>query len=81
MKVKMLDFLETDEGRQLMEKRKNDIEPTFGDIKHNMGFRRFLLRQIPKINIEVGLISMVHNIKKIKNWRGISSGELSLAVV
>jgi transposase len=81
MKMKMLDFLETNEGRQLMEKRKNDVEPTFGDIKHNMGFRKFLLRQIPKITIEIGLISIAHNIKKIKNWRGISSRELSLAVV
>jgi hypothetical protein len=38
LKVKMLDFLETVEGQQLMEKRKNDIEPTFGDIKYNMGY-------------------------------------------
>ena len=81
MKVKMLNFLETDEGQQLMEKRNNDIEPTFGDIKHNMGFRKFLLRQIPKIAIEIGLISMAHNIKKIKNWRGLSSKEFSLSVV
>jgi len=68
MKVGMLDFLDTDEGQKLMEKRKNDIEPTFGDIKHNMGFRKFLLRSKPKVAIEVGLISMAHNIKKIKRW-------------
>jgi len=71
MKVGMLDFLDTDEGQQLMEKRKNDIEPTFGDIKHNMGFRKFLLRSKPKVVIEVGLISMAHNIKKIKRWTEI----------
>lgn len=68
MKVKMLDFLETQDGRQLLDRRKNDIEPTFGDIKHNMGFRKFLLRLKPKVTIEVGLISMAHNIKKIKRW-------------
>jgi len=68
IKVKMLDFLETEEGRRLLEKRKHDIEPTFGDIKYNMGFRKFLLRFKPKVTIEVGLVAMAHNIKKIKSW-------------
>lgn len=68
LKVRMLDFLETQEGKQLLEKRKHDIEPTFGDIKHNMGFRKFLLRCKPKVTTEVGLVSIAHNIKKIKNW-------------
>ena len=67
-KVNMLDFLETDEGKGLMDKRKWDVEPTFGDIKHNMGFRKLLLRLMPKVKTEVGLISMAHNIKKIKTW-------------
>jgi transposase len=69
-KVNMLDFLETDEGKRLMDKRKWDVEPTFGDIKQNMGFRKFLLRLMPKVKTEVGLISMAHNIKKIKTWLG-----------
>jgi Transposase and inactivated derivatives len=70
-KVDMLNFLETDEGKGLMDKRKWDVEPTFGDIKHNMGFRKFLLRLMPKVNTELGLISIAHNIKKIKTWRGM----------
>ena len=70
-KVKMLDFLETEEGKALMDQRKWDIEPTFGDIKHNMGFRKLLLRLMPKVNTEVGLISIAHNIKKIKTWLGM----------
>lgn len=68
LKVRMLDFLETDEGKQLLRRRKSDIEPTFGDIKQNMDFRRFLLRFKPKVTIEVGLVSIAHNIKKIKSW-------------
>lgn len=67
LKVGMLDFLETKEGRELMDKRKHDIEPTFGDIKHNMGFRKFLLRFKLKVTTEVGLISIAHNIKKIRS--------------
>jgi hypothetical protein len=68
MKVGMLDFLDTEEGRQLLDSRKHDIEPTFGDIKHNMGFKKLLLRFKPKVTIEVGLIAIAHNIKKIKSW-------------
>jgi len=68
MKLRMIDFLETEEGKKLLERRKHDIEPTFGDIKHNMGFRKLLLRGIPKVKIEIGLVSIAHNIKKIKRW-------------
>ncbi|MDD5289199.1 MAG: transposase [Dehalococcoidales bacterium] len=64
-------LLETEEGRDLLDRRKHDVEPTFGDIKHNMGFRKLLLRLIPKVNTEVGLISIAHNIKKIKTWLGM----------
>ena len=70
-KVDMLNFLETDEGKGLMDKRKWDVEPTFGDIKHNMGFRKMLLRLTPKVRTEVGLVSIAHNIKKIKTWLGM----------
>ena len=68
IKLKMLDFLETPEGKVLIDRRKHDIEPTFGDIKHNMGFRKFLLRTKLKVITEVGLISIAHNIRKIKRW-------------
>ena len=54
-KVNMLDFLETEEGRKLLNKRKWDVEPTFVDIKHNMCFRKLLLRLMPKVKTEVGL--------------------------
>lgn len=68
LKVEMLDFLETEEGKRLLDQRKHDVEPTFGDIKHNMGFRKFLLRLLPKATIEIGLITIAHNLKKVKSW-------------
>jgi hypothetical protein len=67
-KVNMLDFLETEEGRKLLNKRKWDVEPTFVDIKHNMCFQKLLLRLMPKVKTEVGLVSIAHNTKKIKTW-------------
>ena len=54
LKMAMLDFLDTQEGMKLLETRKHDIEPTIGDIKHNMGFRKLLLRRIPKVTAEIG---------------------------
>lgn len=56
------------EGKELMKRRREDIEPTFGDLKRNMNFRRFHLRGQPKCLTELGLISIGHNLKKIKTW-------------
>jgi len=66
LKVKMLDFLETEAGKNLLDMRKHDVEPTFGNLKHNMSFRKLLLRKLPKVNVETGLICIAHNIKKIR---------------
>lgn len=65
---KIMNYLETKEGKEMLSSRKQDVEPTFGDIKYNMNFRKLLLRYIPKANIEVGLISIAHNIKKLRSY-------------
>ncbi len=41
-----------------------DIEAIFGNIKQNMNFKRFMLRGLDKVNVEIGLIAMAHNLKK-----------------
>ena len=41
-----------------------DIETIFENIKHNMDFKRFMLRGLDKVNVEIGLIAMPHNLKK-----------------
>jgi len=40
------------------------LEAVFGNIKHNMNFKRFMLRGIHKVNMEIGLIATAHNLKK-----------------
>lgn len=55
------------EGKKMMERRRQDVEPVFGDIKRNMNFRTFNLRGKPKCLIELGLISIGHNLKKVKS--------------
>lgn len=41
-----------------------DVEAVFGNIKQNMNFKRFMLRGIDKINVEMGLVALAHNLKK-----------------
>lgn len=53
--------------RGIFHRSRRPIEPesVFGHIKADHMFRRFLLRSLPKVNIEFGLIAMAHNIRKI----------------
>ncbi len=41
-----------------------DKEAVFGNIKQNMNFKRFMLRGVNKVKVEIGLIAMAHNLKK-----------------
>ena len=60
--------LNSDEGKKMMKRRREDVEPVIGDIKRNMNFRTFNLRGKPKCLIELGLISLGHNLKKMKSY-------------
>ncbi len=64
LKEKAKDLLLTEEGIKKRSQRCWDVEPVFGDIKHNMNFKRFSLRGLDKANTEIGLIAMAHNINK-----------------
>ena len=57
-------LLNSEQGIAHRKKRCHDVEPVFGNIKHNHGFRRFMLRGKKKVEIEWGLISIAHNIRK-----------------
>ena len=55
----------SERGVELRKKRAVDVETPFGNIKHNMGFRRFLLRGMKKVETEWGLVCMAHNMRKL----------------
>ena len=55
----------SDEGRKEYQKRMHTVEPVFGNIKFNLGFRQFLVRGIAKVKGEFDLMCIAHNIKKI----------------
>jgi hypothetical protein len=42
-----------------------DVEAVFGIIKWNRNYRKFLLRGLEKVEIEVGLLALSHNLSKI----------------
>lgn len=46
-------------------KRLYTTEPVFGNIKHNLGYRYFLLRTLKKVKGEFRLMCIGHNLKKI----------------
>jgi transposase len=58
-------LLDTDQGRQARSQRSIEVESAFGNIKYNMGYDRFLLRQLPKIYVEYGLWALAHNLRKV----------------
>jgi transposase len=65
-KQKARELLLSPEGVEHRKQRPADVEPTFGNIKQNKGFRRFMLRGKKKVEIETGLIAIAHNLSKIR---------------
>lgn len=65
--LQKLRFL-SEQGKQMMERRRKDVEPTFGNLKRNLNFRHFHLRGKPKCLMELGLLSIAHNFKKLKTY-------------
>lgn len=59
------DNLLSEQGVVLRKLRSIEPETVFGDIKHNMGFRRFMLRGLKKVDVEWGLVCMAHNLRKL----------------
>lgn len=57
-------LLNSEEGIEKRKQRCCDVEPVFGNIKQNHGFRRFMLRGKEKVEIEWGLLAIAQNIRK-----------------
>lgn len=66
-RLRMKEKMNTDEGKKIYSLRKITVEPVYGHIKQNLGFREFLLRGLVGVKIEMNLISIAHNLSKI--WR------------
>jgi transposase len=61
--------LDTEKGRDLYRRRQVTVEPVFGNIKANLGFRRFTRRGFGAVRSEWRLICSTHNLLKLRQHR------------
>lgn len=71
-RLRMKKKMETEEAKKIYALRKSIIEPVIGDIKENMGLRSLRMKGLKGAKIELNLVSIAHNLKKI--W--IAKGRL-----
>jgi hypothetical protein len=64
-KARMARKLGTIKGRSTYAKRKQIVEPVFGQIKGARGIRQFLLRGLAEVSAEWDLICLGHNLLKL----------------
>lgn len=62
-----LERIVSQEGCELRVNRSIQVEGSFGELKQDMGFRRFLCKGKQNVLAESILLAMAHNIKKLHN--------------
>ena len=62
--------LATPDGCATYARRRELVEPVFGNLKFNFGFTRFSLRGLSQARGEFLLLCIAHNLKKLAQWRG-----------
>jgi len=73
-RLRMKKKMETEKGKLAYGLRKTIVEPVIGNIKYNLGFNEFLIKGLDGAKLELNLVSITHNLKKI--W--IARGKLSI---
>jgi transposase len=66
-RLRMKTKMESQEAKRVYGLRKITVEPVYGNLKENLGFRGFLLRGLEKVKTEFNLVCIAHNLQKI--WR------------
>lgn len=69
LRVEMEERLGSEAGAAAYAKRKTTVEPVFGNLKANLGFRRFSQRGLHAVRSEWRLICTVHNLLKLHRHR------------
>ena len=72
--------LDTGYGQRIYCRRQAIVEPVFGHIKEVMGFRKFRLRRLKKVQGEFLLVCIAHNIRKIANALKPQNGPCMAAI-
>src|SRR3989344_1138185 len=64
-RLRMKSKMETEESKKVYGLRKIVVEPVIGNIKYNLGFNEFLVRGLNGAKLELNIVSIAHNLKKI----------------
>jgi hypothetical protein len=70
LRQKMVKKMNQESSQEIYKERKTIVEPVFGQIKKNMGFRGFSVRGFIKASGEFSLVCAAYNIKKLVNSIG-----------
>ena len=65
LRKKAREKLNSGEGLEKRSRRPIEPEAVFGNIKHNKNFKRLMLRGMKKVEIELGLMAIAHNLSKM----------------
>ena len=57
--------LNSERGLKYRSQRPVDVEAVFGMIKGNKNYRKLLLRGLQKVEVELGLVALAHNLTKL----------------
>jgi hypothetical protein len=69
---RMIEKIDTPEGRQQYSRRLEIVEPVFGNIRIQKGLDHFTLHGKEKVDIQWLLYGMVHNIEKITHYGNVA---------
>jgi transposase len=64
-KQKARENLLSEKGKELRGRRCTEVEQTFGQLKWNKKFKRYLLHGLEKVTIETGILALAHNFQKL----------------
>ena len=60
-----MEKLQSEQSKEKLKIRMTTVEPAFGNIKENLGFRRFRLSSLSQVQGEFNLMCIAHNINKM----------------
>jgi Transposase and inactivated derivatives len=78
-KQKFRQLMKTEKGKARMRQRGHDVETVFGDTKQNQLFRRVHLRGIEKVTVEMTIVAIAHNLRKMNLEEAAKANELKKA--
>ncbi len=69
----MKERVDSEKGKLIYSHRMSVVEPVFGNIGSNKGLNKFSLRSKKKVQCQLKLFCIIHNIEKIKNYGNIAA--------